>query len=322
MRKVYYNYNPRTRTYDRIYPTFKQRILSYLRRIFIGAGIGISVFIVLLWIFGSPLEKDLRVENSRLKAQYSVLSKRLDEALLVMGKLQQRDDNLYRVIFQTNRLPEELRIPNYAETNRYAELMDMANAKLVVQTSEKMDLLAHQLYVQSNSYDQILQLVKQHDKMLACIPAIQPVANKDLKQTASGYGTRIDPIYKTVKFHSGMDFSARTGTPVYATGDGTIVAAGRDGLYGICIQINHGFGYVTKYAHLSKIHVRKGQKVVRGQHIGAVGSTGKSTGSHLHYEVHVNGQIVNPVNYYFMDLNESDYARMIELAANHGNVYD
>ena len=158
--------------------------------------------------------------------------------------------------------------------------------------------------------------------MLECIPAIQPVSNKDLKQTASGYGTRIDPIYKTVKFHSGMDFSANVGTPVYATGNGVVRKAGWEGLYGNCIQIDHGFGYVTRYAHLSKIDVRVGQKVVRGETIGKVGTTGKSTGPHLHYEVMVKGHIVNPVNYYFMDLNADDYDRMVEIAANHGKVFD
>ena len=189
-------------------------------------------------------------------------------------------------------------------------------------TTQKMDLLERQLYIQSKSFDEVLALCKKHDEMLECIPAIQPVSNKDLKQTASGYGTRIDPIYKTVKFHSGMDFSANVGTPVYATGNGVVRKAGWEGLYGNCIQIDHGFGYVTRYAHLSKIDVRVGQKVVRGETIGKVGTTGKSTGPHLHYEVMVKGQIVNPVNYYFMDLNADDYDRMVEIAANHGKVFD
>lgn len=321
MRKVYYIYNPRTRTYDRIYPTFKQRFISYLRRIFIGAGIGITFFITLLLIFGSPLEKDLKVENSKMKAQYEILSTRLDDALAVMEKIRQRDESLYRMILQTNETPKEY-INMYKDAARYDELMDMPSTRLVVETSQKMDLLEHELHRQSASFDDVLDLFKKHDDMIAAIPAIQPVANKNLKQTASGYGVRIDPIYKTTKFHSGMDFSANTGTPVYATGNGKVIAAGRDGLYGNCIQINHGFGYVTRYAHLSKINVKVGQKVTRGQMIGAVGSTGKSTGPHLHYEVHVNGKIVNPVNYYFMDLSADDYDRMIDLAANHGNVYD
>ena len=316
MRKVYYIYNPKTRTYDRIYPTMRQRVMSYLRRLFVGMGLGAGSFIVLLLIFGSPSEKDLRMENSRLQAQYHILSSRLDESLQVMKGLQQRDDNLYRVMMQADPVADALRTPSYNKTNRYEDLMELPSAKLVVNTTQKMDLLERQLYIQSKSFDEVLALCKKHDEMLECIPAIQPVSNKDLKQTASGYGTRIDPIYKTVKFHSGMDFSANVGTPVYATGNGVVRKAGWEGLYGNCIQIDHGFGYVTRYAHLSKIDVRVGQKVVRGE------TTGKSTGPHLHYEVMVKGQIVNPVNYYFMDLNADDYDRMVEIAANHGKVFD
>ena len=322
MRKVYYIYNPKTRTYDRIYPTMRQRVMSYLRRLFVGMGLGAGSFIVLLLIFGSPSEKDLRMENSRLQAQYHILSSRLDESLQVMKGLQQRDDNLYRVMMQADPVADALRTPSYNKTNRYEDLMELPSAKLVVNTTQKMDLLERQLYIQSKSFDEVLALCKKHDEMLECIPAIQPVSNKDLKQTASGYGTRIDPIYKTVKFHSGMDFSANVGTPVYATGNGVVRKAGWEGLYGNCIQIDHGFGYVTRYAHLSKIDVRVGQKVVRGETIGKVGTTGKSTGPHLHYEVMVMGQIVNPVNYYFMDLNADDYDRMVEIAANHGKVFD
>lgn len=322
MRKVYYIYNPKTRTYDRIYPTMRQRVMSYLRRLFVGMGLGAGSFIVLLLIFGSPSEKDLRMENSRLQAQYHILSSRLDESLQVMKGLQQRDDNLYRVMMQADPVADALRTPSYNKTNRYEDLMELPSAKLVVNTTQKMDLLERQLYIQSKSFDEVLALCKKHDEMLECIPAIQPVSNKDLKQTASGYGTRIDPIYKTVKFHSGMDFSANVGTPVYATGNGVVRKAGWEGLYGNCIQIDHGFGYVTRYAHLSKIDVRVGQKVVRGETIGKVGTTGKSTGPHLHYEVMVKGQIVNPVNYYFMDLNADDYDRMVEIAVNHGKVFD
>ena len=285
-------------------------------------GFGAGSFILLLWIFGSPSEKQLRIENSRLLAQYNVLSRRLDEALGVMQGIQQRDDNLYRVVLQADPVADAVRKAGYGGTNRYEELMDMANADLVVNTTQKMDMLNRQLYIQSKSFDEVVDLFKNHDEMLKCIPAIQPVANKNLKQTASGYGTRIDPIYKTVKFHSGMDFSANIGTPVYATGDGRVVKVGWESGYGKLIKIDHGFGYMTWYAHLNDYNVRVGQKVVRGEVIGKVGNTGKSTGPHLHYEVHVKGKVVNPVNYYFMDLSAEDYDKMIEIAANHGKVFD
>lgn len=322
MRKVYYIYNPKTRTYDRIYPTVRQRALSILRRLFIGMGLGAASFILLLWIFGSPSEKELRIENSRLVAQYNVLSRRLDQALGVMKDIQQRDDNLYRVVLQADPIADAVRKAGYGGTNRYEELMDMANSDLVVNTTQKMDMLDRQLYIQSQSFDEVVALCKEHDDMLKCIPAIQPVSNKELKHTASGYGMRIDPIYKTVKFHEGMDFSANIGTPIYATGNGTVTKAGWQSGYGKVVIINHGYGYETLYAHMNDIDVRVGQKVIRGEVIGKVGNTGKSTGPHLHYEVHVKGKVVNPVNYYFMDLNADDYDRMIQLAANHGKVFD
>ena len=322
MRKVYYIYNPKTRTYDRIYPTVRQRAISILRRLFVGMGLGAGSFIILLFIFGSPSEKELRIENARLLAQYNVLSHRLDEALGVMQDIQQRDDNLYRVVLQADPVSDAIRKAGYGGTNRYEQLMDMANAELVMNTTQKMDMLNRQLYIQSKSFDEVVDLCKGHDEMLKCIPAIMPVSNKDLKKTASGCGTRIDPIYNTPKFHAGMDFSANIGTPVYATGDGKVIKAGWETGYGNLIQVDHGFGYVTWYAHLSKYKVRPGQKVVRGEVIGEVGNTGKSTGPHLHYEVHVKGKVQNPVNYYFMDLSAEDYDKMVQIAANHGKVFD
>ena len=322
MRKVYYIYNPKTRTYDRVYPTFRQRVLHIMKRLFVGMGFGAGSFILLLWIFGSPSEKELRIENSRLLAQYNVLSRRLDEALNVMQGIQQRDDNLYRVVLQADPVADAVRKAGYGGTNRYEDLMDLANAELVVNTTQKMDMLNRQLYIQSKSFDEVVDLFKDHDEMLKSIPAIQPVSNKNLRQTASGYGYRVDPIYKTTKFHSGMDFSANIGTPVYATGDGKVIKVGWESGYGKLIKIDHGFGYVTWYAHLNDYNVRVGQKVVRGEVIGKVGNTGKSTGPHLHYEVHVKGKVVNPINYYFMDLSAEDYDKMIELAANHGKVFD
>ena len=322
MRKVYYIYNTETNTYERVYPTFRQRVLHILKRLFVGMGFGAGSFILLIWIFGSPSENQLRIENSRLLAQYNVLSRRLDEALGVMQGIQQRDDNLYRVVLQADPVADAVRKAGYGGTNRYEDLMDLANADLVVNTTQKMDMLNRQLYIQSKSFDEVVELFKGQDEMLQSIPAIQPVANKDLKRTASGYGMRIDPIYKTAKFHAGMDFSANTGTPVYATGNGRVKKAGWQSGYGKIIIVDHGFGYETWYAHLNKYNVRVGQKVIRGEVIGEVGNTGTSTGPHLHYEVHLKGKVMNPVNYYFMDLSAEEYDKMIELAANQGKVFD
>ena len=322
MRKVYYIYNPKTRTYDRIYPTVRQRALSILRRLFVGMGLGAGSFIILLLIFGSPSEKELRIENTRLLAQYNVLSHRLDEAMGVMQDIQQRDDNLYRVVLQADPVSDAIRKAGYGGTNRYEQLMDMANAELVMNTTQKMDMLNRQLYIQSKSFDEVVDLCKGHDEMLKCIPAIMPVSNKDLKKTASGYGTRIDPIYNTPKFHAGMDFSANVGTPVYVTGNGRVVETGWQQGFGNTVVIDHGYDYKTRYAHLSKILVRKGQEVIRGEEIAEVGNTGKSTGPHLHYEVLYKGKAQNPINYYFFDLSPEDYDRMTQLAENQGRVMD
>ena len=322
MRKEYYIYNPGTGKYERSNSTPRQRTLSILQRIFYAAGILVILFGGIYWFLGTPSENALRIENSELEARYEVLSHQLDEALGVLEDLQQRDDNLYRVILQTDPISPYIRKSGYGNVNRYEHLEEMANADMIIENSQKIDFLKRQLYIQSKSYDEIIALCKQNDERLQCIPAIQPVANKDLKYTASGYGRRIDPIYKTIKFHHGMDFSANTGTPVYATGNGTVTTSGRQSGYGLTIEIDHGFDYQTLYAHLSKIMVKRGQKVKRGEIIGLVGSTGKSTGPHLHYEVINKGRKVNPVNYYFMDLTEEEYDQMIQIAANHGKVYD
>ena len=200
--------------------------------------------------------------------------------------------------------------------------MNLSDADLVVATTQKVEQLNRQLYVQTNSINELVKLGQQNEDRINCLPAIQPVSNKDLKRTASGYGLRIDPIYKTRKFHEGMDFAADIGTPVYVTGNGTVVETGWKQGYGKTIVINHGYGYKTRYAHLSHISVRNGQKVIRGEEIGLVGNTGKSTGPHLHYEVIYKGKHDNPINYYFFDLSPADYDRMIQIAENQGRVMD
>lgn len=322
MRKVYYKYNPKTQAYDRIYPTFKHRVITALRRFFANAGVAAVIFVILIMIFGLPSEKELKSENSRLLSQYKLMSRELDNALAVLEDIRMRDDNLYRVMFNADPIPEDVRQFDFAGTARYDSLESMDNARLVIATTAKLDLLKRQLYVQSNSFDEIVQMYRGKDEMYKCIPAIQPVANKNLKQMASGYGNRIDPIYGTVRYHAGMDFSAAVGTDIYATGDGIVEDAGWESGYGNCVVINHGYGYKTRYAHMSRIGVRRGEKVIRGQVIGAVGNTGKSTGPHLHYEVIVKGRTVNPVNYYYMDLTPEEYDEMIKVAETRGNMMD
>ena len=325
MRNVYYKYNEKTKMYVRVYPNLSSRLLTYLRNVLLFVLLGVSGYFVTLLVLGTPESaEDLRAENARLQSQYVVLSQRLTEAMEVMEDIRQRDDNLYRVMFMAEPISEVVRNANYAATNRYEEYESMDNAELVIATTQKMDQLSRQLYIQSQSFNEIVDYYRNHEDMLLHLPAIQPVANKDLKRTASGYGYRIDPIYNVRTFHKGMDFSCDKKTPVYATADGVVESAKWMSGYGYTVIIDHGYGYKTLYAHLldKKFLVKRGQKVVRGEQIALSGNSGKSTGPHLHYEVIAKGNHVNPINYYFMDLDADGYDQMLQMAENHGKIYD
>lgn len=322
MRKIYYIFNPATRTYDRVYPNLAQRFLTLLRRFLLFVIFGGLSFLAFFLLIETPSMKDLQAENSRLLSQYSILSQRLDDAMEVLEDIQQRDDNMYRVVLNSEPVSSTVRNAGYGGTNRYHELMDMDNSALVVETTQKMDMLAKQMYIQIKSFDELVKLSKEQDDYLRHIPAIQPIANRDLKRTASGYGRRIDPVYKVPKFHHGMDFSCDVRTPIYATADGKVVSAKWESGYGWTVELDHGYGYRTRYAHLHSFTVKRGQNVVRGEQIALSGNSGKSTGPHLHYEVVVNGRKVNPINYYFMDLDADGYDEMLRMAENHGKVFD
>ncbi len=321
-RKVYYRYNPQNLTYERIYPSLKDKIFIVFRHLISGIIVGIGALIAFVYFIGTPWGEEQK-KNDKLKdAQYELLSRRMDEAANVLKDIQQRDDNLYRAIFHADPIPSSIRSSGTGGASRYDYLTDLSSADLIIQTSKKMDYISRQVYIQSNSFDEVLELAKTQKDRLKHIPSIQPIPDRYLKQLASGYGMRIDPIYGTARFHSGMDFSSNIGTPVYSTADGTVTLADWKQGYGKCIVIDHGYGYETLYAHLNDYKVRAGQKVVRGELIGQVGNTGKSTGPHLHYEVHVKGQPDNPAKYYFMDLSPKEYDKMLQVAANHGQVMD
>ena len=322
MRKVYYLYNPHTLNYERVYPSWKERLWIVFRHLLVGILIGAGLFAFTFYYFDSPQEKQLKKENRLVQAQYEILSRRLDDNQKVLNDLQQRDDNLYRAIFNADPIPNSIRRPGYGGTNRYEKLMDMPNSELIISTTRKTDMISKQLYVQSLSYDEIVEMIANQKERLQCIPAIQPVANKDLTKMASGYGMRIDPIYGNPKFHAGMDFAAKLGTDIYATGDGVVELAEWYSGYGNCVIVNHGYGYKTLYGHCDKLLVQQGQKVKRGEVIAKLGNTGKSTGPHLHYEVIVKGVHDNPAKYYYMDLTPEEYDKMIQIAENHGQVMD
>ncbi|MFV0467372.1 MAG: M23 family metallopeptidase [Dysgonomonas sp.] len=322
-KKVYYRYNPQTLSYERVYPSLTRKILTVCQNLFIGVAIGAAGYwLITNYLIDSPKEAEQKKEIRVLRANNELVSKRLDQALKVMKDIQQRDDNTYRAIFHADPIPIDIRYSGYGNVDKYEQLMGLSNPDMIIQTSQKMDLLAKQIYIQSKSFDDLVTMVSQQKDRLLHVPAIQPVANKDLSRVASGYGTRIDPIYGSPRFHAGMDFTAKTGTDVYATGNGTVSWADWKQGYGNCIMIDHGYGYVTLYAHLSAYKVRVGQSVKRGEKIAEVGSTGKSTGPHLHYEVRVRDKPDNPANYYFMDLSPEEYDQMLRISANHGQVMD
>ena len=324
MRKNYYIFNPDTRTYERVYPNLAQRFLTALRRALLFIIFGAGSFLVFHIFVDKPSVEQLENENSQILAQYEILSKRLDNAMLVLQDIQQRDDNLYRVMLDAEPISADVRNAGYGGTNRYDELLKMDNSELLVETTQKIDLLEKQLYMQIKSFDEIVALDKDSKTRLRHTPAIQPIANRDLKRTASGYGYRIDPVYNVRTFHKGMDFSCDKKTPIYATADGVVESAKWMSGYGYTVVIDHGYGYKTLYAHLldKKFLVKNGQKVVRGEQIALSGNSGKSTGPHLHYEVIVKGNHVNPINYYFMDLDADGYDQMLQMAENHGKIYD
>jgi murein DD-endopeptidase MepM/ murein hydrolase activator NlpD len=298
-----------------------------LKRIFYfltgSAFTGLIMIIVFFQFFDSPKEKRLNREIDILTSQYEIAGDKLNQVELVLDDIQHRDDNIYRVIFEAEPIPKSIRKAGYGGVNRYQNLKGYSNSELIINTSEKIDQISKQLYIQSKSYDEIIELVKNKTDMLAALPAIQPVSNKNLSRIASGYGYRIHPIYKTRKLHTGMDFSTKSGTPIYATGDGKIskLRKSRRG-YGNHVIIDHGYGYKTLYAHMTKYIVRKGQKVKRGEVIGYVGSTGTSVAPHLHYEVIKDGRKINPVDFYYNDLTPDEYEKILEISSQNNQSFD
>ncbi len=321
-KKVFYRYNPLTESYERVFPSWKSRVWIVARQFVMGAMVGVTAFLLLDSVILMPHERLLRNENRGLKSELDVLNRRLDGAIDVIENIAERDNNFYRVMLQADPISDAQRFAGLDREHRYDELSGLADNDLVTDVARKMARLEREIYVESKSFDELRTLAGQQSDRLSHIPAIQPISSLSLKQMASGYGRRVDPIYGTGKFHEGMDFSANIGTPVYATGDGRVLSSGWNSGYGNLIEIDHGFNYVTRYAHLSKMHVRPGQTVKRGDLIGEVGNTGKSTGPHLHYEVRYKGQPQNPVHYYFYDLTPEQYAEMIQLADNSGHVMD
>lgn len=320
--KVFYRYNPATEQYERVYPDRRHRWAAVTRP-YIWAVIIVAVIAVTIYSFYElPRERRLRERNEELATSIDLLNRQADEAIAVMEDLAERDNNFYRAIMQAEPITAAQRYAGLDRRRNYEHLDSLSDKQLVTSLANKLDRLDRMVYTQIQSFDYLATQADSQKTRVARTPAIQPVPEKYLRAMASGYGTRVDPIYGTVKFHEGMDFSAPVGTPVYATAEGRVTTASWQSSYGTLIELDHGSGYTTRYAHLSRMTVTPGRTVKRGDLIGYVGNTGKSTGPHLHYEVRYRGVPQNPVNYYFYDLSPEQYDEIIRLAENAGHVMD
>ena len=325
MAKVKYYYDSENLAYRKIITKTRKKVGVVLLFLVASALFGFLSFVVLLNTpyFETPKNRIQAREIENLKLRYAILNKKMDQVEDVIDNIEDRDNNLYRVYFNASAIPDEERKAGFKGAHRYKELEGYDNSQLVINTTKRVDVLQKALAIQSNSLDDILKMAKSKDKLLAAIPAIQPVKNENLKRMVSGFGYRTDPFTKARKMHEGMDFTAKTGTPIYATGDGVVARADNTvSGFGNHIVIRHGFGYETLYGHLSKYKCRAGQSVNRGDIIGYVGSTGRSEGPHLHYEVHKNGKVVNPLNFYYGNISAVEYVAIAQLANQENQSFD
>lgn len=296
-------------------------VLFFLTALFFGV---LTLFIFLSSdAYSTPKELLQAREIENFKLQYELLNKKLDQIEEVMAHVEDRDNNLYRVYFEASPIPEEQRKMGFGGVNRYDELEGFDNSELIINTTKRLEVLTKQVVIQSRSLEELESLAKSKEDLLGAMPSIQPIHKNDLKRMASGFGYRTDPFTKKRRKHQGMDFTAPRGTVVYATGDGVVARAdNRAAGYGNHIRIDHGFGYVSLYAHLSQYNVKRRQKVKRGDIIGYVGSTGRSVGPHLHYEIFKDGKRVDPLNYYSGNLSAEEFDIMLNLATQENQSMD
>lgn len=323
MKKIKYYYNTHTLRYEKLETPLRVRLLRLFG--FIAASIvtGIIIFAIAFRYIDSPKEKLLRQQNDDLRQNYSIMSERLKQLEMQMDEIANRDNTVYRSIFEANPIPDSARVKEMEKRKEVQLVQSMGSTELVKNMTAQLNNLALRLAYQERSFDDITKMVKNKEQLLASIPAIQPISNKTLTRIASGYGYRIDPIYKDRRAHMGMDFTAPQGTPIYATADGVVSDAGfNTGGFGNRVVINHGNNYQTLYGHMYRIKARVGQRVKRGEVIGYVGNTGKSSGPHCHYEVHHRGNPVNPIYYFYNDLTAAQFDRLLKLAASSNQSMD
>ncbi|HBK71670.1 MAG TPA: peptidase M23 [Flavobacteriaceae bacterium] len=323
MAKVKYYYDSDTLSYRKIELRKRDKFKKILTFVLGAISVGLLFTFIAFQFVESPKEKAQKRELENMQLSYGLLDKKMNQIEEVLEGIQHRDNDIYRLYFEASPIPNEQRKAGFGGVNRYKSLEGFENSEMIIDVTKNMDILSKQLYIQSKSLDEIIRLAEDKEKLLASIPAIQPIRNEDLTRMASGYGWRSDPFTKARKMHKGMDFTAPTGTPIYASGNGVIHRAdSRASGFGNHIEIDHGYGYKTIYAHLSKYNVKKGQKVKRGDLIGFVGNTGRSSGPHLHYEVHKNGKPINPINFYYGNLTPDEFEEMLKIATQEGQSFD
>jgi len=323
MSRIKYHYNSKTLRFEPYREKWPSRAFRIAFNLMAGMLFATLVLLISYRYLDSPKEKRLRRELELTGSQLKVLENQLGQMEQVISDLENRDDQIYRALFAAEPISSEVRNSGSSGLNRYDRFKGLLLNELLTEATQKMDQLRKRAYVQSRSYDDLWGLIKNKNEMIRSIPSIIPLDLRDLERITSGYGYRIDPIYRTSKFHAGMDFVAEMGSPVYATGNGVVVGASHEtGGYGNCVRIQHGFGYETLYGHLMSISVQQGTRVARGQKIGLLGSTGKSTGPHLHYEVAYQGQTVNPVYFYYSDISPKEYAKLVEQSNRPGQAMD
>lgn len=324
MSKVKYKFNTKSLTYERVKVGFKERLWRFSSYLATGLVFATLTIIISKKVLPSPAEKKQNREIEALTIQYELLQKKMVVLEEVLADMEERDDNIYRAVFEAEPLPKTIRNAGFGGSNKYSEFDKYDNGGLIASASERLDRIAKKMYIQTKSFDEVVKLAKSKEQLINSIPAIMPINKKDLSHAVtSGFGWRTHPIYKTPEFHPGMDFTAMQGTPIYATGDGFIERADNTAQgYGNHVVINHGFGYQTLYAHMSRIRCKVGQKVKRGELIGYVGSTGLSTAPHVHYEVIKNGEKTNPINFYYNDLSPEQYQQLIENSKNVSQSFD
>ena len=323
MKKIKYYYNTHTLRYEKLITPFRVKLLrvfGFFAAAFVTA---IIIAFIAFRFVGSPYEQLLRQQNNDLREEIHVLNERVKAVDQQMAVLEKRDNEIYRSIFEAQPIPDSLRVQQMEKAQEIAKVESLQDRQLIYSIDTTIRQLRARIEAQKRSYEEVVKLINNKEQLLAATPAIQPVSNKDLNRIASGFGYRIDPVYKTVKLHAGLDFAAPQGTPIYATADGSIKVAGfSDGGYGNHVVINHGYGYETVYGHMVRIKARSGQKVIRGEIIGYVGSTGKSTGPHCHYEVRKNGQKLDPVYYFYNDLSPQQFDQLLKQASSSNQSLD